>query len=139
MLRRRGRGKVHEHSELHHIWQEMAQERLAAQTAVFVWSWGKLRDGRSTLAKICNYVASAKSLACKLLKLLKLGVASVMCFIWKKINLVIDHTCVCMWFDLQAGHNLVCEHHKSVLNMRAKRKRKDSEEESDYQPEVLKK
>ncbi len=40
-------------------------------------------------------------------------------------------------FFLQAGHNLVCERHKSILiTMRAKRKRKDSEEESDYQPEV---
>ena len=37
---------------------------------------------------------------------------------------------------LQAGHNLVCDQHKTVLNMRAKRKRKDSEEEGDYQPEV---
>lgn len=31
----------------------------------------------------------------------------------------------------------MCDQHKTVLNMRAKRKRKDSEEESDYQPEVL--
>lgn len=31
----------------------------------------------------------------------------------------------------------MCEHHRSVLSMRAKRKRKDSEEESDYQPEVI--
>ena len=31
----------------------------------------------------------------------------------------------------------MCEQHRSVLHsMRAKRKRKDSEEESDYQPEV---
>jgi len=39
---------------------------------------------------------------------------------------------------MQAGHNLVCESHKSALiSMRAKRKRKDSEEENDYQPEVI--
>lgn len=37
----------------------------------------------------------------------------------------------------QAGHSNVCENHRSVLaSMRAKRKRKDSEEENDYQPEV---
>lgn len=39
--------------------------------------------------------------------------------------------------DAEAGHIFVCEHHKDLLHsMRAKRKRKDSEEENDYQPEV---
>ena len=38
---------------------------------------------------------------------------------------------------MQASHSFVCEHHRTFLhNMRAKRKRKDSEEENDYQPEV---
>ncbi len=37
----------------------------------------------------------------------------------------------------QASHSYVCEHHRAFLHsMRAKRKRKDSEEENDYQPEV---
>ena len=37
----------------------------------------------------------------------------------------------------QAGHSYVCEQHRILLHsMRAKRKRKDSEEEGDYQPEV---
>lgn len=42
-----------------------------------------------------------------------------------------------LYADLEAGHNYVCEHHRILLHgMRAKRKRKDSEEEGDYQPEV---
>ena len=42
------------------------------------------------------------------------------------------------YLHLKAGHNFVCERHKCILHsMRAKRKRKDSEEENDYQPEVV--
>ena len=40
----------------------------------------------------------------------------------------------------QENHNYVCEYHRGLLysmnSMRAKRKRKDSEEENDYHSEV---
>ena len=51
---------------------------------------------------------------------------------WPTITLLFQIICF-----PQAGHNYVCEHHRILLHgMRAKRKRKDSEEEGDYQPEV---
>jgi len=43
-----------------------------------------------------------------------------------------------LFTSLQVGHSYVCEHHRAILHsMRAKRKRKDSEEENDYQTEVI--
>ena len=55
--------------------------------------------------------------------------------VWCSLNRIY---LVYLFTSLQVSHSYVCERHRILLHsMRAKRKRKDSEEENDYQTEVI--